>query len=125
MAKQHEEEKVEQVEAAAVNDLYADADADDAGPGNHLSDADIQKQERVTILLHNSPGVDGNKAVFVAAQGFAVTIPRNKKVSIPLGILYALEDAVETHYYREESEGKTLGPILSIDVPRFPFTLYQ
>lgn len=90
---------------------------------NHLSAQDIQAQERITIIIHNGSGPEGNKPVFVAAQGFAVQIPRQKPISVPIGIVNALRDAVETHYFREEKDGVYFGPILSVDVPRFPFAV--
>lgn len=79
----------------------------------------IKNAERVTILIHSGLGQLGGEPVFVAVNGVGYSIPRDKPVSIPLPILKALENACETRYYREEVDGKSYGPVISRQVPRF------
>lgn len=84
---------------------------------------DVKSAKHIKILLHNQDGETGDQAVFVAAQGIGYSIPREKIVSVPEPILAALEDAVETKYYREEKDGQSFGPVLERTVRRFPFSV--
>jgi hypothetical protein len=79
----------------------------------------IKNAEKVTILIHSGLGQLGGEPVFAAVNGVGYSIPRDKPVAVPLPILKALENATETRYYREEVDGKTFGPIISRQVPRF------
>lgn len=82
---------------------------------------EIQKSPRVTILVHNQEGPAGDQAIFVAVNGVGYLIPRETPVSVPRPILAALENAVETKYYREQRDGQEFGPPLERTVRRYSF----
>ena len=84
---------------------------------------EIRNAKKVRIIMHNQEGILGNQPVFVSVNGMGYSIPRDVPVVIPVPILKALEDAVETKYYREESNGVFIGPMLERQVRRFPFSI--
>jgi hypothetical protein len=84
---------------------------------------EIRNAKKVRIMMHNQEGALGNQPVFVSVNGMGYSIPRDVPVVIPVPILKALEDAVETKYYREESNGVFVGPMLERQVRRFPFSI--
>jgi hypothetical protein len=84
---------------------------------------EIRNAKKVRIMMHNQEGALGNQPVFVSVNGMGYSIPRDVPVVIPVPILKALEDAVETKYYREEIGGVFVGPMLERQVRRFPFSI--
>ena len=82
---------------------------------------EVRNAPKVRIVMHNQDSDD--KPVFVAVNGMGYSIPREIPVVIPRPILVALENAVETKYYREERDGKPFGPILERHIRRFPFSV--
>jgi hypothetical protein len=79
---------------------------------------------RKIILIHGQEGPVGNKPVFVAVNGRGFSIPREIEVSIPVAVIAALDDAVETKYYRDLDEGgREVGPIKSRNIRRFNYSV--
>jgi hypothetical protein len=60
----------------------------------------------VELTIHEQPGPGGKRAVFVAVNGTGMLIPRNKRVSVKLRYLRALEDAIQT-LYEYDDDAKT------------------
>ncbi len=104
-----------------VNDLFKGGEVEAAAAKVN----EVRAGKKITITVYNSDGPNGDKPVFVACNGYGMSIPRNQPVDIPEGIYGALKDAVEVQYYRDvDDEGKQFGPIKSREVPRFPFSVH-
>ena len=122
-------DEVNEMEEAETPDGGDEVNAMFAGKGKLPEDVaaetQVKRGRKIAITIFNQEGPTGDKPVFVACNGFGMSIPRNQKVEVPEGIFGALKDAVETQYYREtDDEGKQFGPIKSKGVPRFPFTVH-
>lgn len=98
--------KSKKVEAEILNELMGSAE-------------EVRNAEKVSIIIRNQGGPGGQDPVFVSVNGMGYQIPREKPVSIPKPILQALENAVEIQYFREEKDGRQIGPVLERKVPRF------
>ncbi len=72
--------------------------------------------ERKIITIHHGEGKIGASAAFVAVNGHAFHIPRGLKVSVPMEIVDALNNAVNIVYERVDNE------MLPREVRRFPFS---
>lgn len=120
-----EKTQSESVTSKDVNDLFAD----DAGDGEAIihvgtgADELVRNAPKRMIILHNTGDAEGSKAAFFAVNGVGYMIPREKKVQVPLPVVEAIQNAVETHYYREEDERGPFGPVRSREVARFPLTV--
>jgi len=120
--------RVEPDDMMDVNSAFGAADGevpDEALILNQLMGAaeEIRNAKKVRVIMHNQEGSDGNQPVFVAVNGMGYSIPREVPVIIPEPVLKALEDAVETKYFREEKDGQFFGPIQERHVRRFPFSV--
>lgn len=74
----------------------------------------------VDITIHTQDGAGGKRAVFVGVNGRALLIPRNKRCSVKLRYLKALENAIETKYeFDEEVKANT-----PRDTPSYPFQVH-
>ena len=83
---------------------------------------EVRNSPKTKIRIHNQEGPDGDKPVFVAVNGMAYSLPREMVLIVPVPIVEALHNAVETRYYRDDSGGRDFGPILERKVPRIPFS---
>lgn len=118
-----------QIDSDGVNNLNSVFDdTEDLDSGVDVIDALMGQAEEVRnapkkkIRIHNQEGPDGDKSVFVAVNGMAYSLPREQVISVPLPIIDVLRNAVELKYYRDESEGKSFGPILTRTINRIPFS---
>ena len=123
-------ERVEPLDGLNAAMEVEGVDLEDGGPDdavilNQLMGAaeEVRNARKVRIIMHNQEGNNGDQAVFVACNGMGYSIPRETPVIVPEPILKALEDAVETKYYREEQNGQFVGPMLERHVRRFPFSV--
>lgn len=73
--------------------------------------------KKVMLTIAASPGDGGKDAVFVSVAGVAFQIPRGKPWVVPVEVVNALENAVETHYDRDPQTGV----VQAIDSPRYTF----
>lgn len=84
------------------------SDINDGDPTEKTREA-LKSEKKVTVLI-NSSETDKDD-VFVAVNGYAMTIQRDKEVQIPLSIYEALQNAKMTVYRqvkREDGEGMQL-----------------
>lgn len=121
--RQVEKEKEEEEEVAEVNALMGE---EEIPPIEAQSDSDmIRKAKKRRIIIHNQEGPGGDQSVFVAVNGMAYNIPRDKPVMLPMPIIEALKNASETRYVREQDSGKDFGPVTERQVQRFPFSILE
>lgn len=70
-----------------VEDLVVEEDEEDAAPA-------VPKEERVKIVIDEVPGMSNFEVVGV--NGTLYQIKRGVPVEVPIGVMYALQDAVMT-----------------------------
>ena len=78
---------------------------------------ELAAEKKVTVVINST--AEDKDDVFVAVNGFAVTIQRDKEVQIPFSIYQALLDAKTTVYRqvkREDGEGMQM---VETDIQRF------
>lgn len=80
---------------------------------------EIAEQDRVTIMISKEKG--GIDPVPVAVNGYAVSIRRGQKVSIPMGHYRALMDSIELDYPTDQDGNIVNEPN---EVPRFPVQVF-
>lgn len=86
------------------------------------SDADkVRKATKRLIMINNQEGPGGDQAVFVAVNGMGYNIPREKQVLVPEPVVQVLENAIESTYQRDQSNGQDFGPVVERKRKRFPF----
>lgn len=73
--------------------------------------------EKVTLTIHPGQEDGGSDAVFIAVNGYAWQIPRGKPWQVPVEVVEALDQCVETKY---TTEGKN---VIERQVPRFAYTV--
>lgn len=87
-------------------------------------DGSFTGMPRREITIFNQDGPSGDQSVFVAVNGRGFSIPREKPTLVPEAIIRALENAVETKYYREvDEQGREFGAIKERHVRRYNFTV--
>lgn len=97
--------------AAPVAEPQAQALASVSGAGSGLTG------ETAVLTIHPGQEDGGSDAVFISVNGFAWQIPRGKPWTVPIEVVEALDQCVETKY---TTEGKN---VIERQVPRFAYTV--
>ncbi len=99
--------KVEEEKSAPIND----------GDPTERTRKALAQEKKVTVVINST--AEDKDDVFVAVNGFAVTIKRDKEVQIPFSVYQTLMDSKSTVYRqvkREDGEGMQM---VETDVQRF------
>lgn len=104
-----------------IIELLKAADAsEDSEPVDEAPKAEVPVPDTVDIFIHNQDGPAGSHAVFVSHNGVAYQIPREKRVTIPRKVFLIMEQAIETHFDRDND-----GNYIERNIKRFPYTVYE
>lgn len=82
------------------------------------SQADIDSEKKVSLLIHKTEGDSGSTHVPVSVNGKTWLIRRGENVSVPRFIVDVLKNAVKDIYVQDEV---TKG-IVKREVPAYPFS---
>lgn len=97
------------------------APAAKAGAPSAAKASAVITEPMVDLTIHTQEGPGGKRHVFVGVNGTAILIPRNKRVTVKLRYLGALEDAIETKYeYDEDAKAN-----VPRDMPSYPFQVHS
>lgn len=77
----------------------------------------LRQQEKVTIRIPSTEGVDGKNPVFVGVNGVSFLIQRDMDTKVPISIVHALNDAQQTRYTQEKD-----GTMTPRKVHTYPFS---
>lgn len=105
------------VKTAETPQVEKQAAQNNTGDPSERTRKELAAEKKVTVIINST--TEDKDDVFVAVNGYAITIQRDKEVQIPFSVYQALMDAKSTVYRqvkREDGEGMQM---VETEIQRF------